>query len=285
VRYSDKRIETLALDAVQAGNRHWWTERTMSYDWTERVDAERFSRPWFDEIDRRFIHAGRLFAHGKRPFDRIIPFEWLNGRPVLEIGCGMGLQTELMARAGAHVTAVDISDTSVAATRARAALKGFACDVRQADAGDLQLPDASFDFVWSWGVIHHSAYTGRIVKEMHRVLAPGGQARAMVYNLGGMPAYVQLLKYMLQFWRGASLDRMLWQSTDGFSARFYTRDMVADLFNTFFANTQVEVLGQDADAVPLPRPLRKLILPMFSPAALERMVRRRGGFLFVTADK
>jgi 2-polyprenyl-3-methyl-5-hydroxy-6-metoxy-1,4-benzoquinol methylase len=283
---SDKRTERQALDAVALGNRRWWTGHTMSYDWKNPVAAEKFSAAWFDEIDRRFIDAARLFAPERTPFDRIIPFERLKDRAVLEIGCGMGLHSELMAKAGARVTALDISDTSVEATRRRAALKGLAIDARQGDAAAMDFPDEHFDFVWSWGAIHHAAYTGRIVRQIHRVLKPGGQARVMVYNLEGMPAYVTFVrKYLLGFWRGRSLDRALWADTDGFSARYYTRDTLADLFNTFFERTSVDVYGQEADALPLPRHLRALARPLFSDDYLKRKVRERGGFLFITADK
>ena len=81
----------------------------MSYDWKDKIAGEAFSREWFDEIDARFIDAARHFAHTDRPFGRIIPFEAIAGKRVLEVGCGMGLHTELMARAGANVTAIDIS--------------------------------------------------------------------------------------------------------------------------------------------------------------------------------
>jgi SAM-dependent methyltransferase len=174
----------------------------------------------------------------------------------------------------------------VEATRRRAALKGFACDVRQGDAAAMDFPDASFDLVWSWGAIHHAATTGRIVRQIHRVLKPGGQARVMVYNLEGMPAYMTMVrKHLLGFWRGRSFDRALWADTDGYSARYYTRDTLADLFNTFFETTSVDVHGQESDATPLPRRLRRLVRPFFSDDTLKRKVRERGGFLFITATK
>ena len=283
---SNKRTQLQALDAVAQGNRRWWTEHTMSYDWHDPVGEEKFSAAWFDEIDRRFIGAARLFAHGQAPFDRIIPFDSLKDRAVLEIGCGMGLHSELMAKAGARVTALDVSDTSVAATRRRAVLKGLAIDVRQGDAAAMDFPDNHFDFIWSWGAIHHAAHTGRIVRHIHRVLKPGGQARVMVYNLEGMPAYVTFVrKHLFGFWFGRPLDRALWADTDGFCARYYTRDTLADLFDTFFAATSVDVYGQEADAIPLPRRLRARARPLLSDDYLKRKVRERGGFLFITATK
>ena len=270
---------------AQAGNRAWWTRHTMSYDWKDKVAREPFSRAWFDEIDARFIEAARHFAHDDRPFGRIIPFEAIAGRRVLEIGCGMGLHTELMARAGAHVTALDISPTSVAATRARLALRGLAADVREADAETLEA-EAAYDFIWSWGVIHHSARTGRVLRNLYRALKPGGQLRFMVYSLDGVQAYaVMMRRYLFGFWRGRSLDELLWEGTDGYLARYFTRDGLANLCRTFFDDVELQVFGQESDALPLPAALRKLVRPLVSDRYNEAAVRRRGAFLFATATK
>lgn len=147
MRYSVKRTVEQNLEAIQVGNRAWWTDQTMSYDWNDTVRRERFSIEWFNEIDRRFIYGARLFGHGDRTFDRIIPLETLAGRRVLEIGCGMGLHSELMARAGAYVSSIDLSPTSVEATLKRAQLKGLSIDVCPMDAAVLKFSDATFDFV------------------------------------------------------------------------------------------------------------------------------------------
>jgi 2-polyprenyl-3-methyl-5-hydroxy-6-metoxy-1,4-benzoquinol methylase len=107
------RTHDLNSKAVQCGNQSWWTHNPMTYDWKGEIRASRFSREWFDHVDRAFIQGARLYATQKIPFDLIIPIEKLKGRKVLEIGCGMGLHTEIMVRAGACVTAIDLSPTSV----------------------------------------------------------------------------------------------------------------------------------------------------------------------------
>lgn len=281
-----KRSEVLQPGEVQAGNQQWWTDHTMSYDWNSRIQAEKFSLPWFEAADQRFIHGARLFAHDRSPFDLIIPLDRLKGKRVLEIGCGMGLHSELMTRAGAEVTSIDLSETSVGATKRRLELKGLQGDVRQMDAEKLQFADETFDFVWSWGVIHHSSHTGRVVREIHRVMKPGAECRVMVYNLAGMPAYItMMLDYSRKFWTGRTLDECLWSVTDGFTARYYSRDMLADLFGVFFEPVTVLTYGQDADVVPLPSALRKIAL-RFVPLNRQRAaVRKRGAFVFAIAQK
>lgn len=279
------RTDATPFDAIQTGNRTWWTGHTMSYDWKDRVPLERYSPGWFDEVDRRFLHGARLFAHGERPFGRVIPLDELVGRRVLEIGCGMGLHTELMARAGAQVTALDLSDTSVEATRRRMAVRGLSADVRQGDAEELPFPDRQFNFVWSWGVIHHSSRTAKIVREIARVLQPAGGCRVMVYNREGMAARVALIRDHLL--RGGvfrhSYDQTLHHSTDGFSARHYVPDQFEDLFRAFFRDVSSSVCGQDSDALPLPGVLRRIALRLASDGWLRRRQARWGSFLFLRA--
>ena len=77
----------------------------------------------------------------------------------------------------------------------------------------------------------------------------------------------------------------LGRGTDGFTARYYSKDQLGDLFNIFFDKVSVESFGQDADAAPLPRRLRPIVLNLMGAARASRIGNKRGGFLFVTASK
>jgi 2-polyprenyl-3-methyl-5-hydroxy-6-metoxy-1,4-benzoquinol methylase len=280
------RPELLISDPSEAqhGNKRWWTDHTMSYDWKKKIQEREFSPEWFDEIDRRFIVSARHFAHADSPFDKIIPFADIRGKRVLEVGCGMGLHTELMAQSGADVVAIDISPKSVEATRARLAIKSIKAEVIELDAERLDAVD-DFDFIWSWGVIHHSPRSGLVLRNLFRALKPGKELRFMVYNLEGMQAYTVIVRYLIGFWFGQSLDELLWKSTDGFLARYFTRDSVTNLCRTFFDAIDVSVFGIEADAVPLPSRLRSLVISFVSDRYVSRAVHRRGSFLFVRAQK
>ncbi|THD37769.1 MAG: class I SAM-dependent methyltransferase [Sphingomonas sp.] len=279
--------DLVAIDQAerQAGNQEWWTDNTMSYDWKSKAPGEPFSDPWFDDIDRRFLFGARLFSPADNPFVELMDLGTLAGKRVLEIGCGMGMHSEMLLKAGAKLTSIDISPTSAMATTKRLALRGLPGDVRQMDAEKLEFPDATFDLVWSWGVIHHSSNTTRVLSEIARVLKPGGEARIMVYALDGMSAYITLAKYMFGFWRGRNIDEMLWRDADGFTARFYTKDNWRDLLSLFFTDTVMALKGQDADAVPLPRQLRMPLLKLFSTERLRAMAAKRGSMLFSVSRK
>jgi 2-polyprenyl-3-methyl-5-hydroxy-6-metoxy-1,4-benzoquinol methylase len=257
----------------------------MSYDWHNEISADRFTGAWFDAIDRRFIEAGRLYATDKRPFDRIIPFEKLAGASVLEIGCGMGLHTELMARAGAKVTSIDLSPTSVRATTERLKLKGLSGRIMESDAESLPFEAGTFDFVWSWGVIHHSSRTARVVREIARVSRPGAECRVMVYNRNSAWTYSIFVRDFIlkgEFLR-KSFEETLYRSSDGFSARFYIPEQFEDLFRAFYGDVSSEIMGQESDAIPLPRKLRRVAVRLLPESFLRNAQARRGSFIFLTA--
>jgi SAM-dependent methyltransferase len=98
-------------------------------------------------------------------------------REVLELGSGVGEMTTVLARSGAHVTAVDISPASIALGRRRARLHGVEAAIDFVIAAGEQLPfePAGFDVVVGKAVLHHLD-VGRAAPELHRVLRPGGRA-------------------------------------------------------------------------------------------------------------
>jgi SAM-dependent methyltransferase len=111
----------------------------------------------------------------------------LRGQEVLELGSGMGEMTTLLARSGAHVTAVDISPASIALGRRRARLHRVdaAIDFVVAAGEQLPLDPGRFDVVVGKAVLHHLD-VDRAAPELHRVLRAGGRA-AFAEPLGTNP--------------------------------------------------------------------------------------------------
>ncbi|HVQ38798.1 MAG TPA: class I SAM-dependent methyltransferase [Pyrinomonadaceae bacterium] len=106
------------------------------------------------------------------------------GLKVLEIGCGLGTDGAQFAAAGADYTGVDLTDAAVGLARKRFELFGLSGKFLPADAENLEFPDESFDLVYSHGVLHHTPDTERAIREVHRVLRPGGRAIVMLYHRG-----------------------------------------------------------------------------------------------------
>jgi ubiquinone/menaquinone biosynthesis C-methylase UbiE len=99
----------------------------------------------------------------------------VRGLRVLDFGCGHGMAAVVLARRGAHVTALDLSPGYLAEAGRRAAANGVSLELVQADGQRLPFADASFDRIWGNAVLHHLdvAIAGR---ELLRVLRPGGVA-------------------------------------------------------------------------------------------------------------
>ena len=99
----------------------------------------------------------------------------LRGKSALDYGCGHGMAAVAMARAGAAVTAFDLSPGYVSECRERAAANGVSVECVTADGEELPFAGASFDAVWGNAILHHLdlAKAGR---ELKRVLKPGGVA-------------------------------------------------------------------------------------------------------------
>ena len=110
-------------------------------------------------------------------------FEEGAGKDVLEIGTGMGADHLEWARHDPRrLFGIDITAKAVELTEERLRLFGFQPQVGVADAEDLPFEDAAFDIVWSWGVLHHTPETERAIREVRRVLRPGGRASIMIYH-------------------------------------------------------------------------------------------------------
>ena len=285
--HGEKRLGGDSLDAVQQRNRGWWERTPMTYDWSAASPNDR-GVAWFDEQDRLNVEAHRFFATDRQPFDRLIPFEQLRGKRVLEIGVGAGFHSELMARAGADVTGIDLTDAAVSTTRRRFELKGLQGRFLQWDAEQTSQDfTGSFDFIWSWGVIHHSARTGRIVRNVASWLNDTGRFAGMVYHRESMSAAVALtLDGLLRgkLWSG-SIDETLWRSTDGFSARFYPAEIWRDFLLGFFDEAAVDVSGLESDVLPLPRALRKVVVDRISLPRARAMLARWGSFVTFDATR
>lgn len=285
-RHGRKRSSADPLVRVQALNREWWEQSPMNYDWRASSGHAPGSPEWFTDQDRRSSAQHDHFLGGRTPFEAVLGDPFLEGKEVLEIGTGSGLHAELLARAGAQVKGVDISEPAVELTRRRFELRGLTGSFERWDA-ELDREDFHdrFDLVWSWGVLHHSAHTARIVRNVSAWLREGALFGGMVYHRDSSRLAVALLRdWVLGLnWRSHTIDEALWRNTDGFSARFYPADQWRDLLLAFFEEASTDVQGLDVDAVPLPEPLRGAIWRRMSPSARRQRLERVGHFLLFKA--
>ena len=117
------------------------------------------TKEYSDEVEAR-----KYFVESHIP--GFADFERWRGKKVLEIGCGIGTDTINFARHGARVTAVDLTEKSLAVARQRVKVSGFedAVQFYQANAEQLSdyVPVEKYDLVYSFGVIHHTPHPERV---------------------------------------------------------------------------------------------------------------------------
>lgn len=227
------------------GSRHFY----------ELVEHHRYSKEWHIPIAADFAST--------------------KGLRVLEIGCGLGTDGAQFARAGADYTGIDLTDAAIELAQRRFELFNLPGAFRTDDAERLSFPNDSFDLVYSHGVLHHTPDIESAIREVRRVLRPGGRAEVMLYHRNSYNyrvnisilrrAGVQLLRWkaglkLVQMLTGEpeeslrqharqlkadssylSSDEFLSQNTDGAGnplARVYSRDEARHLFKDF---TKVEV--------------------------------------------
>jgi len=279
-------------EGLQEQSKLWWTENPMSYDWRKTSQQAEGTREFYEEIDARFFSSSPFFE-GDRPFAQLIPFPGLKGRRVLEVGCGLGSHSQLLAGADCQLTAIDLTARAVSLTRNRLALRGLAAEVRQMDAEHLEFGNETFDFAWSWGVIHHSSSPEAIAREVHRVLKPGGEFRVMVYSKRSLTNYLNLARGFAsgKFFRGMSTMEVLSLYADGYIARCYTQREFRQLMGACgFPSVSTRILGATYDLVPLPggglsgRAKRALVAG-FPKALAKPLLARFGSLLFAVATK
>ncbi len=152
------------------------------------------TREYFDEVEQRkyFVEPHiTKFAN----FDRWGGIQNLDrrldrvggGYKVLEIGCGIGTDTINFARAGAEVTAIDISLRSVNLARKRAEVYGLNNKIKfyVGNAEDMCniVPHEPYDLIYSFGVLHHTPLPERVLQQVRDYYThPFSVLKVMLYH-------------------------------------------------------------------------------------------------------
>ena len=160
------------IEDAKVENRQGLTSEIRDF-WSRNVNAERLmgqvvsthqrgSEAYFQQLEEQRFRSHR---HLKRWIESMQP-----GRRVLEIGSGVGLDTYAMAQYGLDVTAIDLTDVGVGTVKQRFSDNQIPGRFVVADGCRLPFVGDSFDYVYSFGVLHHAADTRAAIDEAHRVL-------------------------------------------------------------------------------------------------------------------
>jgi 2-polyprenyl-3-methyl-5-hydroxy-6-metoxy-1,4-benzoquinol methylase len=186
------------------------------------------SREYFDEVEARkyFVEPHiRAFAE----------FERWRGKRVLEVGCGIGTDSINFARAGAQLTAVDLSSESLRIAAERADVMGVAdrMEFVQANAEELtaRLTGEPYDLVYSFGVVHHTPRPNLALAAMRALTVPGGTLKLMVYHRRSWKVFsIVATKGRGRFWKTDELVAEYSEAQTGCPVTFsYTRKEAREL--------------------------------------------------------
>jgi SAM-dependent methyltransferase len=153
----------------------YWNARPCNVRHSEKPLG---SQEYFDEVEKR-----KYFVESHIP--KFAEFALWKDKKVLEVGCGIGTDTINFARAGANVTAVDLSEESLKIARLRAEVFGLSdrINFQQANAEELEavLEPQQFDLVYSFGVLHHTPNPAQAIASLRKYMGRASQLRLMVY--------------------------------------------------------------------------------------------------------
>jgi 2-polyprenyl-3-methyl-5-hydroxy-6-metoxy-1,4-benzoquinol methylase len=191
------------------------------------------SKEYFDEVEaRKYLVEPHIPGFADFP-------RWA-GKRVLEIGCGIGTDTINFARAGAKVTAVDLSEKSLELARQRAGVLGLSDRIafRAADAERLAeyIPPEPYDLVYSFGVIHHTPHPERVVEQVRaHFVHPASEFRVMVYHRNSWKVFwIVMTEGRGAFWKLEELVARSSEAQTGCPVTYtYTPESVRGLLRGF----------------------------------------------------
>ena len=197
-----------------ASVREYWDRRPCNIRHSPKVVG---TREYFDEVEAR-----KYFVEPHIP--GFAQFERWRGKKVLEIGCGLGTDSVNFARAGAQLTAVDLSEQSLALCRQRFAVFGLEGQFYSGNAEELSsfVPVEPYDLIYSFGVIHHTPSPERVFAELRKYCGPQTELRIMLYSKWSWKVLWILLTYGKgAFWRLDELVRTYSEAQTGCPVTYY----------------------------------------------------------------
>jgi 2-polyprenyl-3-methyl-5-hydroxy-6-metoxy-1,4-benzoquinol methylase len=272
-------IPVLVVDELEPTQPGYWAK-------PEQIEAVRRAEPPAiagDRVDPYVAELilgthGNLYKHLSEGLTRYpipdFPLPPGSGELLLDIGCNWGRWSICAARAGYRAVGIDPSFEAIVAARRIARQLGVQARYAVADARRLPFADATFEVVFSYGVLQHFSKVdvAVAVEEIRRTVRPDGYSWVQMPNALGIRNLYQLVRrrfregerFEVRYWRPGELRRTFGAigptslSTDGF----------------FTLNPQ----KRDLDL--LPRRYRALV------GASEglRRLSRRAGFLTNVAD-
>ena len=195
-----RRYESAA--SVAAAYDRWTTDRLLERLWGDHIHLGYYQTSAPGHHQRQDFRAAKAaFVHELvrwSALDQLPP-----GSTLLDVGCGIGGSARILARDyGFKVVGISISPAQIERARSLTPA-GLSCRFAVMDALALELPDASFDAVWSVEACPHMPDKQRYADELLRVLKPGGLLAVADWNRRDGPmgrAERWVMRQLLEQW-------------------------------------------------------------------------------------
>lgn len=214
----------------------WWN----NYPFTYFVKSDKNDWAFFRNIDRKILKWMPWAQEGYPLLSNLINYSELKDKKVLDIACGAGWSTEQFVRAGADVTAIDITPRAVQLTKKRLEIYGLEAKVLIADAENLSFSDNYFDYILAWGCLMHTPDTEKAINEIYRTLKHGGKFGAMMYNKNSFH-----FKYFILFGKGILRLKFLKYSKQELTNRYTDgAEIGGNMLTKFFNKSEIKRMFQ-----------------------------------------
>lgn len=285
----------------------WWEQNPFTFgvatndykrcDLVGRMPIENMDMHYFEEIERKFRkHTGTGIQEIDQPLlSKLIDFSLIKNKDVLDIAVGSGLHLVTFAKAGARVTGIDLTPFAVSQANRNLELRHLQGRVLQMDAQCMKFPENSFNFINAWGCLMHMPDTEKAVKEIYRVLKPGGQVLAYMYNKSSWPFWFNIF-----FLRGillgglirykGNIDKLTSRYSDGshnkgnILTKFITPKKAKEIFKRAGFN-EVKALPLDISQEPNHWPMGSFPIFSYLPSKIKAWMSKRWGYGLIIRSK
>lgn len=170
--------------AIRKSVEEFWNNKPCDSDQSAQPLG---TKEYFSEIESdRYRFQSHIVEH-------LLPMIDWRDKDVLEIGTGVGTDARSIIARGARYTGINIDQASVDLTTKALQVFGLPGRVERCDATALRYDDETFDIVYSFGAFPCIPDLERAIQEIYRVLRPGGEVMALLYNRESINYHIEIM--------------------------------------------------------------------------------------------
>ena len=167
----------------------------------------------------------------------------LKGKSLLDYGCGAGRYTQAFAKLGCkNILGVDFSHNNIQTAKKKNKFKSLV-SYKIANVNKNRLKSNSFDYIFCNGVLHHTGNILKGLKEIRRILKPGGKCIIYLSSTDGVKWYfIEAFREIVKDYNKATFAKHLRMFNLKYSKIFYLMDHVFVKYNDLTTKSEVENL-------------------------------------------